>query len=157
MDSYCYLFFNRVNGIRKRNWMLIRNLSRSQQVENEGIVGISISIVSREESLEHHFPSFPRGEKIYIYTVNISSNVLTKRWTKSLGIQRSLFSLPLSLRGRAKLASTIFPIKKSAKFALPVLASPPLLLRKREKDSREEEGGRKKGVYTGGGRGVSRR
>lgn len=153
MDSYCYLFFNRVNGIRKRNWILIRNLSRSQQVENEGIVGISISIVSRE----HHFSSFPRGENIYIYTVNISSNVLTKRWTKSLGIQRSLFSLPLSLRGRAKLASTIFPIKKSAKFALPVLASPPLLLRKREKDSREEEGGRKKGVYTGGGRGVSRR
>lgn len=123
------------------------------------------------ELLEYRFLSFRgknlwniisllfHGEKIYIYiyTVNISSNVLTKRWTKSLGIQRSLFSLPLSLRGRAKLASTIFPIKKSAKFALPVLASPPLLLRKREKDSREEEGGRKKGVYTGGGRGVSRR
>lgn len=121
------------------------------------------------ELLEYRFLSFRgknlwniisllfHGEKIYIYIVNISSNVLTKRWTKSLGIQRSLFSLPLSLRGRAKLASTIFPIKKSAKFALPVLASPPLLLRKREKDSREEEGGRKKGVYTGGGRGVSRR
>lgn len=37
------------------------------------------------------------------------------------------------------MASTIFPIKKSAKFALPVLASPPLLLRWRKKERERVE------------------
>lgn len=47
-----------------------------QQVENEGIVGISISFfASREVSLKHHFPRFPRGEKNTHIYINVGQTL----------------------------------------------------------------------------------